>query len=152
MRTERAGEANAWQSRRAVRAGFPRRYRFSVVGLLAHAAMASKRHLSQAPLPQPKRQHGVYSPSARAIISSFDNALYDELILFIFSFLNSRDLCAVEVANKNCSRLACDEQVLAYTLSLRRTQLGSFSLSALEDALRQRLWQSPSSRREWILR
>ncbi|KAF8557949.1 hypothetical protein OG21DRAFT_1406098 [Imleria badia] len=73
--------------------------------------MASKRHLSPAPLPQPKRQHGVYSQSARAVISSFDNALYDELVLFIFSFLNSRDLCAVQAANKNCSRLACDNQL-----------------------------------------
>ena len=75
-----------------------------------------KRHLSPVYLPPPKRQHGVYPPPARAIISSFDNALYDELVLFIFSFLNSSDLCAVQAANKNCSRLACDTQVLAYTL------------------------------------
>ncbi|KAF8135606.1 hypothetical protein EV363DRAFT_1321107, partial [Boletus edulis] len=73
--------------------------------------MPIKRHLSPAPLPQPKRQLGIYSPSARAIITSFDNALYDELALFIFSFLNARDLCAVQAANKNCSRLACDNQL-----------------------------------------
>ena len=80
-----------------------------------------KRHLSPAHLPPPKRQHGVYSPPARAIVSSFDSALYDELVLFIFSFLGSRDLCAVEAANKNCSRLACDNQVLA--LPLRETDV-----------------------------
>lgn len=82
---------------------------------LARAAMASrpaKRQLSPAPLPPPKRQHGVFSLSARAIIASFDSALYDELVLFIFSFLGSRDLCAIQAANKNCSRLACDNQVL----------------------------------------
>lgn len=80
--------------------------------------MAAKRELSPAPLPPPKRHHGG-PPSARTIVSSFDNALYDELVLFIFSFLNSRDLCAAQAANKNCARLACDSQVLAYTLSLR---------------------------------
>ena len=52
---------------------------------------------------------------------SFDDALYDELVLFIFSFLNSRDLCAIQAANKNCSRLACDHQVLAYVLPCRET-------------------------------
>ncbi|KAH0827599.1 hypothetical protein J3R83DRAFT_4324 [Lanmaoa asiatica] len=70
---------------------------------LPRVAMASKRQLSPAPLPPPKRQHGVFSPSARGIITSFDNVLYDELVLFIFSFLNSRDLCAIQAANKNCS-------------------------------------------------
>ncbi|KAG9316456.1 hypothetical protein JVU11DRAFT_2490 [Chiua virens] len=75
------------------------------------ASKPAKRQLSPASLPPPKRHHGVYSPSARGIVSSFDNALYDELILFIFSFLDSRDLCAVQAANKNCSRLACDNQL-----------------------------------------
>lgn len=142
---------------------FPKRVSVSSsTGLapLVAAAMASKpakRPLSPAPLPQPKRQLGVYSPSARTVITSFDNALYDELVLFIFSFLDSRDLCAMHAASKNCSRLACDNQVLACTLPLRRTlnltatQPGSASLSALEDALRQRLWQSPPSGREWVL-
>lgn len=85
--------------------------------LLTRPAMASKpakRHLSPAPLPPPKRQDGLHTPSAWGVITSFDNALYDELVFFIFSFLNSRDLCAVQAANKNCSRLACDNQVLAY--------------------------------------
>ncbi|KIJ67548.1 hypothetical protein HYDPIDRAFT_180369 [Hydnomerulius pinastri MD-312] len=37
--------------------------------------------------------------------------MYDELILFIFSFLDSRDLCAMEATNNNCSRLARDNQL-----------------------------------------
>lgn len=105
---------------------FTGRIRSARQGSLARAAMASnpaKRQLSPAPLPPPKRQHGVFSPSARAIITSFDDALYDELVLFIFSFLGSRDLCAIQAANKNCSRLACDNQVLAHTLPLRETDV-----------------------------
>ena len=78
----------------------------------------TKRELSPAPLPPPKRHHGLHSPAVRGAITSFDNALYDELVLFIFSFLNSKDLCAVQAANKNYSRLASDNQVLAYTSHL----------------------------------
>ncbi|KAF9245036.1 hypothetical protein BU15DRAFT_85831 [Melanogaster broomeanus] len=70
-----------------------------------------KRRLSPAPLPSAKRQHGVSPHSAKNIITTFDNALYDELILFIFSFLNSTDLCAVQAINRNCSRLAGDNQL-----------------------------------------
>ncbi|KAG8213790.1 hypothetical protein J3R82DRAFT_10502 [Butyriboletus roseoflavus] len=75
------------------------------------ASKPAKRQLSPVPLHPPKRQHGLYSPSPRGIAMSFDDALYDELVLFIFSFLNSRDLCAIQAANKNCSRLACDNQL-----------------------------------------
>ncbi|KAG6333850.1 hypothetical protein ID866_5238 [Astraeus odoratus] len=72
----------------------------------------SKRHLSPAPLPVAKRQHGLQpSSSERRTVTTFDNVLYDELILFIFSYLDSRDLCAVEATNKNCSRLASDNQL-----------------------------------------
>ncbi|KAF9222648.1 hypothetical protein BS17DRAFT_783176 [Gyrodon lividus] len=70
-----------------------------------------KRHLSPVTLPPAKRQHGARSHTTKSIITTFDNALYDELILFIFSFLNSRDLCAVQATNRNCSRLACDHQL-----------------------------------------
>jgi hypothetical protein len=74
-----------------------------------------KRHLSPVSLPPAKRQHGARPYSSKCIIT-FDNALYDELILFIFSFLNSRDLCAIQATNKNCCRLSCDHQVLEYIL------------------------------------
>ncbi|KIK80420.1 hypothetical protein PAXRUDRAFT_15808 [Paxillus rubicundulus Ve08.2h10] len=69
-----------------------------------------KRHLFPVPLPPAKRQHGARPYSSKCIIT-FDSALYDELILFIFTFLNSRDLCAIQATNRNCSRLSCDHQL-----------------------------------------
>ena len=71
----------------------------------------SKHRLSPAPLPIAKRQHSLNPASERRTVISFDSALYDELLLLIFSFLDSRDLCAVEAANRNCSRLAIDNHV-----------------------------------------
>ncbi|KAI6038486.1 hypothetical protein EDC04DRAFT_1965716 [Pisolithus marmoratus] len=73
--------------------------------------MASKRRPSPATLPVAKRHVGPQLSSERRSVVAFDNALYDELILFIFSFLNYRDLCAIEATNKNCSRLASDDQL-----------------------------------------
>ncbi|KAL4074279.1 hypothetical protein J3A83DRAFT_4358078 [Scleroderma citrinum] len=71
----------------------------------------SKHRLSPTPLPIAKRHHGSKPFSERRIVITFDNALYDELILLIFSFLDSRDLCAVEAINRNCSRLAGDNHL-----------------------------------------
>lgn len=70
-----------------------------------------KRRPSPATLPVAKRHAGPQLSSERHSVITFDSALYDELILFIFSFLDHRDLCAVEAANKNCSRLASDDQL-----------------------------------------
>jgi len=72
----------------------------------------SKHRLSPAPLPPAKRLHHTrISSQEDLLITTFDNALYDELILFIFSFLNSRDLCAMHGTNRNCARLASDNQL-----------------------------------------
>ncbi|KAG2113911.1 uncharacterized protein F5147DRAFT_680535 [Suillus discolor] len=72
----------------------------------------SKHRLSPAPLPPAKRLHHTrISSQGHFLITTFDNALYDELILFIFSFLNSRDLCAMHRTNRNCARLASDNQL-----------------------------------------
>ncbi|KAG2153834.1 hypothetical protein DEU56DRAFT_771230 [Suillus clintonianus] len=72
----------------------------------------SKHRLSQAPLPPAKRLHNTrLSSQEHRLITTFDNALYDELILFIFTFLNSRDLCAMQGTNRNCARLARDNQL-----------------------------------------
>ncbi|KIK39666.1 hypothetical protein CY34DRAFT_808016 [Suillus luteus UH-Slu-Lm8-n1] len=72
----------------------------------------SKHRLSPAPLPPAKRLHNTrISSQEHRLITTFDNALYDELILFIFSFLNSRDLCAMHGTNRNCARLASDNQL-----------------------------------------
>ncbi|KAG1746091.1 hypothetical protein EDB19DRAFT_1953707 [Suillus lakei] len=72
----------------------------------------SKHRLSPAPLPPAKRlQNTRLSSQEHRLITTFDNALYDELILFIFSFLNSRDLCAMQGTNRNCARLASDNQL-----------------------------------------
>ncbi|KAG2364387.1 hypothetical protein BDR07DRAFT_1470904 [Suillus spraguei] len=72
----------------------------------------SKHRLSPAPLPPAKRLHNTrISLQGHRLITTFDNALYDELILFIFSFLNSRDLCAMQGTNRNCARLASDNQL-----------------------------------------
>ncbi|KAI6110530.1 hypothetical protein EDD16DRAFT_1694294 [Pisolithus croceorrhizus] len=70
-----------------------------------------KRCPSPATLPVTKRHVGPQLSPERHSAITFDSALYDELILFIFSFLDHRDLCAVEAASKNCSRLASDDQL-----------------------------------------
>ncbi|KAF8588629.1 hypothetical protein K439DRAFT_1405823 [Ramaria rubella] len=73
--------------------------------------------LYSAVAPQRKRPR-LYSsadalPSGRksSILSNFDNALYDELILSIFSYLPYKDLCNIQSTNTNWSRLSLDNQV-----------------------------------------
>ncbi|KAG2153680.1 uncharacterized protein EDB93DRAFT_1134121 [Suillus bovinus] len=84
---------------------------YTLAFLLRSTAM-SKHRLSPVPLPPAKRLHHTrISSQEHRLITTFDNALYDELILFIFSFLNCRDLCAMHRTNRNCSRLASDNQL-----------------------------------------
>ncbi|KZT67144.1 hypothetical protein DAEQUDRAFT_729372 [Daedalea quercina L-15889] len=72
----------------------------------------SKRPLSPAPLPPPKRLHSPGgSHHSQETQSTFDNLLYDELILVIFSYLSWFDLCAVQRTNRNWARLALDNQL-----------------------------------------
>ncbi|KAG6813555.1 hypothetical protein H0H92_009947 [Tricholoma furcatifolium] len=68
----------------------------------------SKRSLSPNPLPPAKRIHttGPHLPAKSPF--SFNDSLYDELILCIFSHLSWFDLCAAQATSTNWCRLACD--------------------------------------------
>ncbi|KAK1233140.1 hypothetical protein PQX77_003675 [Marasmius sp. AFHP31] len=69
----------------------------------------SKHRLSQASLPPAKRQHTLsYSSTPSRVKLTFDDALYDELILCIFSHLSWLDLCAAQATSRNWARLAID--------------------------------------------
>ncbi|KAF8919751.1 hypothetical protein CPB85DRAFT_1212339 [Mucidula mucida] len=72
----------------------------------------SKHRLSPAPLPPPKRLHAA---GGSHIISlpgiTFESALYDELILCIFSHLSWVDLCATQSTSRNWARLAADNEL-----------------------------------------
>ncbi|KAF9024838.1 hypothetical protein BDZ89DRAFT_1017301 [Hymenopellis radicata] len=72
----------------------------------------SKHRLSPAPLPPPKRLHaagGSHVVSLPGI--TFESALYDELILCIFSHLSWVDLCATQSTSRNWARLAADNEL-----------------------------------------
>ena len=75
----------------------------------------SKRPLSPAPLPPPKRLHDLstsqHSPDDLQPRLPFDVLLFDEIILVILSYLSWTDLCAVQRTNKNLARLSLDNQV-----------------------------------------
>ncbi|KAH9924854.1 uncharacterized protein B0H18DRAFT_1010472 [Fomitopsis serialis] len=76
------------------------------------SAERSKRPLSPAPLPPPKRLHSPGgSHRSHQNQSTFDSLLYDELILVIFSYLPWADLCTVQRTNRNWARLALDNQL-----------------------------------------
>ncbi|EPT02643.1 hypothetical protein FOMPIDRAFT_1160162 [Fomitopsis schrenkii] len=93
------------------------------------SAERNKRPLSSAPLPPSKRQHapgGSHYP--HTIKPTFDNLLYDELILVIFSYLPWTDLCAVQRINRNWARLALDNQLW------KRLYLGEYGRLRLRGA------------------
>lgn len=71
----------------------------------------SKRPLSLAILPEAKRVHGVAPHHIDLAYSPF-TALYDEIILVIFSYLAYTDLCTAQHVSRDWSRLALDNQVL----------------------------------------
>lgn len=72
----------------------------------------SKRPLSPGVLPAAKCRHTASSSQARSTVApTFDSALYDEVILQIFSHLSSADLCAIQRTNRNWARLALDNQL-----------------------------------------
>ncbi|THV02382.1 hypothetical protein K435DRAFT_775584 [Dendrothele bispora CBS 962.96] len=74
----------------------------------------SKHRLSPAPLPPAKRLHTSASISSHPLSRlplTFDNALYDELILNIFSYLPWVDLCVSQATSKNWCRLASDNEL-----------------------------------------
>lgn len=74
----------------------------------------SKRVLSSAPLPVAKRQRNLFllnSETQHPPIINFDDTLYDELVLSIFSHLSWVDLCVIQTTSKNWSRLAADNEL-----------------------------------------
>ncbi|KAF9469971.1 hypothetical protein BDZ94DRAFT_1243664 [Collybia nuda] len=76
--------------------------------------MSLKRHLSPAPLPTPKRFRDSSIPEQRLGLRnglSFDDSLYDELILCIFSHLSWVDLCTAQPTNKKWCRLTADNEL-----------------------------------------
>ena len=72
----------------------------------------SKRSLSPAILPPSKRLHTTRitkTPPLQPL--RFDNCLYDELILYIFSYLSWVDLCVSQPTNRNWARLTADNEL-----------------------------------------
>ncbi|KAF5380399.1 hypothetical protein D9615_004528 [Tricholomella constricta] len=75
----------------------------------------SKRSLSPAPAPTAKRLHtsgasGIHE-TARKTTLSFNDSLYDELVVCIFSHLSWIDLCAAQATSRNWYRLAADNEL-----------------------------------------
>ncbi|KAI0644489.1 hypothetical protein C8Q79DRAFT_1001829 [Trametes meyenii] len=72
----------------------------------------SKRSLSPVPLPPSKRIHtALEEPLPGEVLSTFDNVLSDEIVLFIFSYLAPSDLCTIQRTNRNWARLSLDNQL-----------------------------------------
>jgi hypothetical protein len=70
----------------------------------------SKRSLSPQPLPPAKRFHTIHRNPPQDHLS-VAYALYDEIIITIFSYLSWVELCAVQLINKNWARLAVDSEL-----------------------------------------
>ncbi|TFK26472.1 hypothetical protein FA15DRAFT_667351 [Coprinopsis marcescibilis] len=88
----------------------------------------SKHELSPAPLPPAKRARalsGSASSSGVSRLLTFDNSIYDELVLCIFSHLSWVDLCAAQATSRNWARLASDNALWReqYLLVFGRTRL-----------------------------
>ena len=86
----------------------------------------SKRSLSPAILPPSKRLHTtrITKPPPLQPLR-FDNCLYDELILYIFSYLSWVDLCISQPTNRNWARLTADNELWRdlYLRTYGRTRL-----------------------------
>ena len=86
----------------------------------------SKRSLSPAILPPSKRLHTTRitkTPPLQPL--KFDDCLYDELILYIFSYLSWVDLCVSQPTNRNWARLTADNELWRnlYLRTYGRTRL-----------------------------
>ncbi|KAK0212792.1 hypothetical protein DFS33DRAFT_1377256 [Desarmillaria ectypa] len=74
----------------------------------------TKHRLSPVPLPPAKRLHGTNPDSSYLSLKprlTFETALYDELILCIFSHLSWVDLCAIQSTSRTWCRLAADNEL-----------------------------------------
>lgn len=112
----------------------------------------SKRSLSPVHLPPAKRPHlSASSPSTslHASQSTSFETLYDELILYIFTFLSFVDLCALQATDRNCARLSLDNQVHSTFISGtpflrgRIEHSGYLLLLVVEEPLPARVWEAP---------
>jgi hypothetical protein len=111
----------------------------------------SKRSLSPVHLPPAKRPHlSASSPSTSLHASQSTNfeTLYDELILYIFTFLSYVDLCALQATDRNCARLSLDNQVHSTFISgtpfsRGRIEHSGYLLLVVEEPLPTRVWEAP---------
>src|SRR5262245_37789575 len=101
----------------------------------------SKRRLSPASLPPPKRPHtdtSVTPRSSNILLSSF----YDELMLFIFSHLSFIDLCHAQAVSLNWARLASDNQVCVVASSIMMLSTLNSNVVALESFVFKGIWKN----------
>ncbi|KAF5355204.1 hypothetical protein D9756_005414 [Leucocoprinus leucothites] len=84
----------------------------------------SKRSLSPQDLPPAKRLHIALPKTSQKHVSIVD-ALYDELILSIFSYLSWFDLCVTQLINRTWARLAVDNELwrIQYLLTFGKPRL-----------------------------
>ena len=85
-----------------------------------------KRSHSPEPLPPAKRLHtSEFSRPHSFSLFNFDNSLYDELMLCIFSHLSWIDLCVTQPTSRNWARLAGDNELwkIQYLQEYGRTRL-----------------------------
>lgn len=71
----------------------------------------SKHELSPRPMPPAKRLHMLNDRVEPRKILTFENSIYDELALCIFSHLSWVDLCMANIVNRNWSRLSRDNEL-----------------------------------------
>lgn len=85
----------------------------------------SKRSLSPAFLPPSKRHTTRITKTPLVQSLRFDNCLYDEVILYIFSYLSWVDLCVSQPTSRNWARLTADNELWRnlYLRTYGRTRL-----------------------------
>lgn len=71
----------------------------------------SKHQLSPALLPPAKRLHTLNGGAEARHILTFENSIYDELVLCVFSHLSWTELCVAANINKNWARLSSDNEL-----------------------------------------
>lgn len=73
----------------------------------------SKHELFPTPMPPAKRLHmqGGRVEPRRVNVLTFENSIYDELALAIFSHLGWTDLCTARTVNRNWARLSDDNEI-----------------------------------------
>ncbi|KAF5317044.1 hypothetical protein D9611_003946 [Ephemerocybe angulata] len=71
-----------------------------------------KHDLSPAPMPPAKRLHTLETSKMEPRhILTFENSIYDELVLCVFAHLSWMDLCVAQTINKKWARLSADNEL-----------------------------------------